>query len=376
MSLFDSLKDLGTKIFDVGELAVDNLVFRLHRIGTVVLLLTFSVVTSLGQYVGDPIECIKRDTKIDPKLVDTYCWIHGTYTHQPPAAGKAREMSHLDFASCNPNPTDDKPDGENCWHHAYYQFVVMVLVCQAACFYFPWFVWQLCEEDRVKSMVQGLDKKSLVRGLHNPDTFDVKKHPETEMGKKVKGLIDNWMSSMGSNDNWALKFYICEIMNLANAIAQFFFTDYFLDGHFQEVGYNGLFLDEHETVMPILASCAFTITGTGGSDETYNNLCVLPPNMLNQKFFSIWFVWLTALILISAVMLVIRLAITFSAEIRELMLNLVYSVKITNKTILKRCSHGDWFMLSMIMDNMNVVVRSSFIKNLEEKKKFLVDEDF
>ena len=48
-SLFDSLKDLGTKIFDVGELAVDNIVFRLHRIGTVVLLLTFSVVTSLGQ---------------------------------------------------------------------------------------------------------------------------------------------------------------------------------------------------------------------------------------------------------------------------------------------------------------------------------------
>ena len=49
MSLFDSLKDLGSKIFDVGELAVDNFVFKLHRIVTVVLLLAFSVVTSLGQ---------------------------------------------------------------------------------------------------------------------------------------------------------------------------------------------------------------------------------------------------------------------------------------------------------------------------------------
>ena len=49
MSLFDSLKDLGTKIFDVGELSVDNFVFKLHRIVTVVLLLAFSVVTSLGQ---------------------------------------------------------------------------------------------------------------------------------------------------------------------------------------------------------------------------------------------------------------------------------------------------------------------------------------
>ena len=49
MSLFDSLKDLGTKIFDVGELSVDNIVFKCHRIATVVLLLAFSVVTSLGQ---------------------------------------------------------------------------------------------------------------------------------------------------------------------------------------------------------------------------------------------------------------------------------------------------------------------------------------
>ena len=49
MSLFDKLKNLGTKIFDVGELSVDNFVFKLHRTATVVLLLAFSLVTSLGQ---------------------------------------------------------------------------------------------------------------------------------------------------------------------------------------------------------------------------------------------------------------------------------------------------------------------------------------
>ena len=48
-NLFDSLKDLVAKIAGVGELSVDNLVFKLHRIGTVVLLLSFSVVVSLGQ---------------------------------------------------------------------------------------------------------------------------------------------------------------------------------------------------------------------------------------------------------------------------------------------------------------------------------------
>lgn len=363
MSLFDSLKDLGTKIFDVGELSVDNLVFKLHRIVTVVLLLSFSVVASLAQYVGDPIECIKRDKDIDTKLVDTYCWIHGTYTKRPYEAGdlKGRDSrDHLDFAKCDPKSQD-------CWHHAYYQFVVMVLVLQAACFYFPWFFWSLCEEERVKSMVSGLDKKSLVRGMHSPQAFE---DPKSDMGKKVSTLINGWTSSMGSNDNWAVKFYIAEVLNLANAIAQFFFTDFFLSGHFKSVGFNGLFLNEHESVMPIVASCVFSITGTSGGQEVYNNLCVLPPNMLNQKFFSIWFLWLTALIIVSAVMLVLRVAIVFSSEIRELMLNLVYGIKITNKAMLKKCSHGDWFMLSSIMDNMNVIVRTALIRQLEGSEKF------
>ena len=160
------------------------------------------------------------------------------------------------------------------------------------CILYTRFFWQLCEEDRVKSLVKGLDKKSLVRGLHSPDTFDVSKNPSSEMGKKVNSLIQNWMESKGSNDTWArefwvyflllptskyhiiifslrrlwftefflnisVKFYIAEVMNLANAVAQFFFTDYFLDGHFATVGYHGLFLEENETVMPILSSCAF-----------------------------------------------------------------------------------------------------------------------
>ena len=75
---------------------------------------------------------------------------------------------------------------------------------------------------------------------------------------------------------------------------------------------------------------SFSRQGTGGNTEKYHNLCVLPPNMLNQKFFSIWFVWLTALIIISAIMVVLRIAIVFSSEIRELMLNMVYQIRIKN----------------------------------------------
>ena len=52
--------------------------------------------------------------------------------------GEHTKRDHLDFGSCVPGGENEPEDG--CWHHAYYQFVVMVLVLQAACFYFPWYV--------------------------------------------------------------------------------------------------------------------------------------------------------------------------------------------------------------------------------------------
>ena len=84
------------------------------------------------------------------------------------------------------------------------------------CILYTRFFWQLCEEDRVKSLVKGLDKKSLVRGLHAPDTFDVSKNPSSEMGKKVQSLIENWMNSKGSNDTWAREFWVYFLLLLTS----------------------------------------------------------------------------------------------------------------------------------------------------------------
>jgi len=51
-------------------------------------------------------------------------------------------------------------------------------------------------------MVAGLDKKSLVRGMNQPDAFY---DDDSPMGKKVTALVAGWTTSMGSNDNWAGK---------------------------------------------------------------------------------------------------------------------------------------------------------------------------
>ena len=68
-------------------------------------------------------------------------------------------------------------------------------------------------------------------------------------------------------------------------------------------------------------------TGSGGSLSTFSGLCVLPLNMVNQKFYTIFFLWLIILSVLSGVMLVIRFALIFSPDCREFMMTNIYNVR-------------------------------------------------
>jgi hypothetical protein len=71
---------------------------------------------------------------IPENLVDNFCWVEGTYTAKPSKdlthMGKAGQTDHW---KCDPR---NDPD-DNCWHHTYYQWVALVMICQAGFFYLP-----------------------------------------------------------------------------------------------------------------------------------------------------------------------------------------------------------------------------------------------
>ena len=62
-----------------------------------------------------------------------------------------------------------------------------------------------------------------------------------------------------------------------------------------------------------------------------------------------------------------------SSEIRDFILRYMYRMKEIKWTIAKRSSHGDWLLLTFLLDNMNVLVRSEFIRELGQLKHY--DED-
>ena len=57
---------------------IDNHVFQLHYKGTVMLLLAMTMLVTMNQLIGNPIECLFDGIPIP--LAHTFCLFHGTYT--------------------------------------------------------------------------------------------------------------------------------------------------------------------------------------------------------------------------------------------------------------------------------------------------------
>lgn len=75
LDIFRGLKSL----IKVNHIKTDSPVFRLHYSITVMILMSFSLIVTTRQYVGNPIDCIH--TKDVPEdVLNTFCWIHSTYT--------------------------------------------------------------------------------------------------------------------------------------------------------------------------------------------------------------------------------------------------------------------------------------------------------
>lgn len=59
------------------KIHTDNNIFKLHYKFTVIMLIVFSILLTSKQYFGDPINCDFEAVRKD--VIDTYCWIYGTY---------------------------------------------------------------------------------------------------------------------------------------------------------------------------------------------------------------------------------------------------------------------------------------------------------
>merc|ERR1711909_83782 len=67
--------------------------------------------------------------------------------------------------------------------------------------------------------------------------------------------------------------------------------------------------DPMSKVFPRITKCTFKQTGTSGTNENWDAICILPINMINEKVFIIIWFWFIVLIIWTAVHLMIQILI-------------------------------------------------------------------
>ena len=122
LDIFIRLKTL----VKISHIHIDSSVFRLHWCISSVILLTFSVIVTTRQYVGNPIDCIHTNDVPDD-VFDLYCWIHSTYTiPRALSLQVGEEVAHPGVLKSSPDEEEERR------YVSYYQWVGFTLFFQVS----------------------------------------------------------------------------------------------------------------------------------------------------------------------------------------------------------------------------------------------------
>ncbi|KAK4304115.1 hypothetical protein Pmani_023940 [Petrolisthes manimaculis] len=347
-------------ILKVDGISIDNNIFRLHYKATVFVLIAASLLLTQTQYFGDPIDCIVEG--VDQDVVDTYCWIHATYTHPSLTSGEVG----VDVAHSGVGPSvSAEGQKHEVKQHKYYQWVTFFVVLQAIFFYVPRCLWKMAEGGKMKMLVTDLDSPIV----------------DEEAKTQRKNLLVSFITlNFHRNNFYAVKYFVCEVLNFVNVVGQIYFTNRFLGYEFTTYGTDVVKFNQQELgsrhdpmdmIFPKVAKCDFHKFGSSGSKENHDALCVLPLNILSEKIFIFLWFWYILVAVLTGLALVYRIVILVAPPVRKIMLRVRSSLtpSSTVDALSAKCQIGDWFLLYQLAKNMDPIIYREFLEELNHKMK-------
>ncbi|XP_068915356.1 innexin inx2-like isoform X2 [Tenebrio molitor] len=307
------------------------------------------------QYFGDPIECQVSENKA---VVEAYCWIYGTYINKDTLTGRGGDIPGLGNEHRRISPWMKDPDDRIIWQK-YYQWVCIVFCFQALLFYLPRYLWKTWEGGRLRLLVSDLNTP-LVTATWNPTTKNQ--------------MIQYLLNGKYFHKLYAIRYIVCEILNLVNVVLQIFLMDWFLGGQFSFYGFTTLTspdVNPMNQVFPKLTKCQYYLYGPSGSVQNRDALCVLPLNILNEKLFIVLWFWLVFLSGVTVLSLIYRLCVIFVPKLRVYLL-MAQARFIGNKqasSIINRFSYGDFFVLYHVGKNVNPIVFRELVLGIYDALK-------
>ncbi|XP_063916937.1 innexin inx2-like [Zophobas morio] len=351
MDFLNSFKSL----VKVEQIRTDNNVFRLHYKLTVIMLIVFSILLTSKQYFGDPIECHVAEKK---HVIEMYCWIYGTYINRDTLKGKTGHIPGLGNERRKVAPWMKDDDERIIWQK-YYQWVCIVFCFQALLFYLPRYLWKTWEGGRIRLLVSDLNTP-LVTAAWNPTT--------------KSQMIQYLINGKYFHKLYAIRYVMCEILNLVNVVSQIFLMDWFLGGQFSFYGFSLMMegdVNPMNQVFPKLTKCQYYYYGPSGSVQNIDALCVLPLNILNEKLFIVLWFWLFFLSAVTVLSLIYRMFIIFLPKLRIYLL-MAQARFIGSKQatfIIDKFTYGDFFVLYHVGKNVNPIIFRELVLGIYETLK-------
>ncbi|XP_013198065.1 innexin inx2 [Amyelois transitella] len=344
------------------NVCTDNNVFRMHYKVTVIMLLVFTLLVTSKQFFGEPIHCMADSEKdTDKDAVNSYCWIYGTYTLKSRLGGK--QGINYAYVGVGPESFNDEQI-----KHTYYQWVCFVLLGQAVMFYTPRYLWKIWEGGRLKALAADLSSPIVSKELWS------------DFRRELVSYLTH--TNIYTHNTYALRYALCEFLNLANVVGQIFLLDKFLGGAFRNYGaaiaafthtpkvpdnmidYD--LINPMDQFFPKLTKCWLRKYGPTGTLQLKDRLCVLPLNIVNERIFLILWFWLIFLALVSAMALLFRLLVISLAPLRTFMImgQLRYVRRSVVSKIVNTFGYGDWFILYSLGKNVNPIIYKELILEL------------
>jgi len=351
LGMFDLFGDVKSLV-KLDKVCIDNNIFRLHYKVTFIILLTSGILVTSKQYIGDPIDCIVEG--IPGEVMDTYCWIHSTFS--------VSSKVLAEIGSEAPHPGLG-PVEEGLKYHKYYQWVCFTLFFQAILFYIPRYLWKIWEGGKLTMLVSGLNVPIV----------------DTETKNERKEVLVNYFTENRNNHNfYALRFFFCEFLNLANVLFQIFLMDFFLDYQFTTYGTDVLAMTEfsHDSrddpmarVFPKITKCTFHKFGASGTVQKFDGLCVLPLNIINEKIYVFLWFWFLFVAVVTNFQMLYRFVVIMIPCLRATLLRvrarLVPQYKVSAVT--QEARLGEWFLLYQLGKNMDTFIYREFLLDLYNK---------
>merc|ERR1712088_955175 len=229
-------------------------------------------------------------------------------------------------------------------YHKYYQWVAFMLFLHAVFFYIPRYLWKSSEGGKIKMLVGKLPEDVMMKSDAKKDQIDT--------------IVKYFRLHRGTHSTYAMRFFLCEILNFVNVIGQIFFIDTFLDGEFSTYGmrvfeYSGLEAEDRPdpmaVVFPKVTKCTFHKYGPSGTVQLHDGLCVLPTNIINEKIYIFLWLWLVSLAVVTGAFLIYRVEVILEPPSLNFFERL-----------------GDWLVLHLVCKNLNALLINDLIKQLHK----------